>query len=261
MVPNRPRAKWRLAKWIVRGWRGLSGSRAVGARGRPSRRARAGTPLYVIGAGAWATRRPLRLGRDAAGRLSFGRKTAALIRQTRRREARGGLAARDVLRRGARVGGRRARDRTGYSRHVDRDHSPVVLQNCRTSVDRAGPAEERIAAAFAFSVETGRDAAIGELADFEEETDRIFRRMMAIPATTQPGRAAKVRALLVHAMLDDWHGPAEELDGDNEMARALLGEFAGMTEEELAGLGRAARGADAPLSRGTRSRPLENPGP
>jgi hypothetical protein len=114
--------------------------------------------------------------------------------------------------------------------------------------DDPRPAEERIAAAFAFSVETGRDTAIGELADFEEETDRIFRRMMAIPATTQPGRAAKVRALLVHAMLDNWHGPAEQLDGDNEMARALLGEFAGMTEEELAGLGRPARGAGAPLT-------------
>jgi len=57
--------------------------------------------------------------------------------------------------------------------------------------DDPRPAEERIEAAFAYSVETGRDAAIGELADFEEETDRIFRRMMAIPATTQPGRAGR----------------------------------------------------------------------
>ena len=100
--------------------------------------------------------------------------------------------------------------------------------------DDPRPAEERIAAAFAYSVETGRDAAIGDLADFGEETDRLFDRMMAIPATTQPGRAAKVRALLVHVMRNDWRGPAGPLDWEKEQARALLGEFAGMSAEDLA---------------------------
>ncbi len=56
----------------------------------------------------------------------------------------------------------------------------------------------------------------------------------AIPATTQPGRAAKVRALLTHVMRTGWRGPANEMDWDKEMARELLAEFAGMTAEEVA---------------------------
>jgi hypothetical protein len=56
---------------------------------------------------------------------------------------------------------------------------------------------------------------------------------MSIPATTQAGRAAKVRALIVYVMRSEWRGPASELDWDKEMARALLGEFAGMSAAEL----------------------------
>ena len=115
--------------------------------------------------------------------------------------------------------------------------------------DDPRPAKERVAAAFAYSVETGRDAAIGELVDTEEETDRLFDRMMSLPATTQAGRAAKVRALLAHVMPDSWRGAAKELDQDNEMARALLGEFAGMSEAELAVIVRIERGAGGRWSR------------
>jgi hypothetical protein len=51
---------------------------------------------------------------------------------------------------------------------------------------------------------------------------------------TQAGRAAKVRTLIVHAMGKNWRGPGDDLNWDNAMARGLLREFAGMSEEELA---------------------------
>jgi hypothetical protein len=68
----------------------------------------------------------------------------------------------------------------------------------------------------------------------DDQADVAFKRMMAIPCTTQAGRAAKVRAALVHAMRSEWRGPDSELDWDKSVARALLGEFAGMSAEELA---------------------------
>jgi hypothetical protein len=58
--------------------------------------------------------------------------------------------------------------------------------------------------------------------------------MMALPAHTQAGRAAKVRTLLLYAAGDDWRGPSRDLDWEIGAARRLLGEFAGMSEEELA---------------------------
>ena len=57
--------------------------------------------------------------------------------------------------------------------------------------------------------------------------------MMTIPATTQPGKSAKVRALLLHVMGNEWRGRASALDWDKEQARALLAEFAGMSAEEI----------------------------
>ena len=61
--------------------------------------------------------------------------------------------------------------------------------------------------------------------------------MLAIPAATQAGKIAKVRTLLtfVHTA-DEWRGPAADLDWEKEQTRALLGQFAGMTEEELAAI-------------------------
>jgi hypothetical protein len=60
--------------------------------------------------------------------------------------------------------------------------------------------------------------------------------MVAIPAATQPGRAAKVRALVFHVLHGKLRGDSENLEWDRAMVRALLGEFAGMTAEELAAI-------------------------
>lgn len=64
-------------------------------------------------------------------------------------------------------------------------------------------------------------------------TERLFDRLLAIQATGRAGRAAKVRALIVHVMLDGWRGAADELDWEKEQARRLLGEFAGLNADEL----------------------------
>jgi hypothetical protein len=99
--------------------------------------------------------------------------------------------------------------------------------------DLSKPRAEAWEAACAYSREVGREAAIDAHGDFEQATDGLFKRMMALTATTQAGRAAKVRALFAHVMRGGWRGPAADLDWDKEMARALLGEFAGMSATEL----------------------------
>jgi len=99
-----------------------------------------------------------------------------------------------------------------------------------------GDQPEHMDKAFAYSREVGRDAAIKERNDLDDEADRLWARMMAIPAATQAGRAAKVRALLMHVCADEWRGPCDDLDWAIQEARALLGQFAGMTEEELAAI-------------------------
>jgi hypothetical protein len=91
----------------------------------------------------------------------------------------------------------------------------------------------RRAEADALDVETGRSGLIIEQQAFGEATDGLFRRLMAIPATTQAGRAAKVRALLAHVLGSDWQGPEKEIDWDKRTVRSLLGEFAGMRAAEL----------------------------
>ena len=97
-----------------------------------------------------------------------------------------------------------------------------------------GDQAEHLDKAFAYSREVGRDAAIKERNDLDDEADRLWARMMAIPAATQAGRAVKVRALLVH-VCPEWRGPADDLDDwGKEQMRTLLGQFAGMSEEELA---------------------------
>lgn len=52
----------------------------------------------------------------------------------------------------------------------------------------------------------------------------------------QAGKAAKVRALIVHICPTNWRGPGRDLDWDISEPRRLLSEFAGMTEEELAAI-------------------------
>ena len=87
--------------------------------------------------------------------------------------------------------------------------------------------------AWAYAADTGREAALDQIEEMDACADHAFFRMMANPAKTPAGRAAKVRALLAHVMRDGWRGPANKLDWDKEMARALLAEFAGMTAQEL----------------------------
>jgi hypothetical protein len=56
---------------------------------------------------------------------------------------------------------------------------------------------------------------------------------MTTPALTQRGRAAKVRVLLADILGDQWRGLDRELDWDIAQARTGLGEFAGMSAEDL----------------------------
>ena len=85
-----------------------------------------------------------------------------------------------------------------------------------------------------YSRECGRETAVDDQHAVDDQADVAFKRTMAIPCTTQAGRAAKVRALIIHVVRDEWRGPDSELDWDKSVARALLGEFAGMSAEELA---------------------------
>jgi hypothetical protein len=89
-------------------------------------------------------------------------------------------------------------------------------------------------ASRAFSAESGREAAVVECERLTSQGASLFARMIALPAQTQAGRAAKVRTFLSFVANDDWRGPSRDLDWEIEGARKLLGEFAGMTEEELA---------------------------
>jgi hypothetical protein len=89
-------------------------------------------------------------------------------------------------------------------------------------------------AAWAFARSYGRDDAINEAETFHLPADGLCERLMATPALTQAGRAAKVRVLLADILGDEWRGPDSELDWHRAQTRVLLGEFAGMSAEELA---------------------------
>jgi hypothetical protein len=102
--------------------------------------------------------------------------------------------------------------------------------------DRSKSREVACKEAFAFSRECGRTHAIGVLDDFDSATTRLFERLVAIPAATQPGRAAKVRALICHGIGNAWRGPAIKLDPRDRMARDVLGQLAGMSAEDLAAI-------------------------
>ncbi len=97
-----------------------------------------------------------------------------------------------------------------------------------------GVTAESVKAAFAFGREVGRDGALLEVNALDAQNEPLFARMQSIPATTQPARAAKVRALMVHVLGHEARGPGGDLDWEMNETRKLLGEFAGMTEEELA---------------------------
>jgi hypothetical protein len=127
-----------------------------------------------------------------------------------------------------------ARGREIYARGFD----PFEETFQRIVRDGPGPFRERAALAFAYSDKVGRDAAIEEREELDLKIDRLWIRMTTIPAATRTGRAAKVRALLTH-VCPEWRGAADDLDWEIQQARALLGEFAGMSEEELAMAGEA----------------------
>jgi hypothetical protein len=102
------------------------------------------------------------------------------------------------------------------------------------SLSAAAPGELNEWPPFVFSREVGREAAIKERAEVDEQAGLLWEQMMAIPAATQAGKIAKVRTLLTFVHTDEWRGPTADLDWEKEQTRALLGQFAGMSEEELA---------------------------
>jgi hypothetical protein len=120
----------------------------------------------------------------------------------------------------------------GPQEPIGQDRSPPGLPTPFGPIS-FGP-KERAALAFAYSDESGREAAIEERNELDVEIDRLWERMRTIPAATPAGRAAKVRALLAHVCPSKWRGPSNDLDWEIQQARALLGEFASMSEEELA---------------------------
>jgi hypothetical protein len=122
-----------------------------------------------------------------------------------------------------------------HARRID----PFTETFLRLMRDGPGPSKERAALAFAYSDEVGRDAAIEEREELDLAIDRLWIRMTTIPAATPTGRATKVRALLTHVCPSEWRGPSDDLDWEIQQARALLGEFAGMSEDELAMAGEA----------------------
>jgi hypothetical protein len=113
-------------------------------------------------------------------------------------------------------------------KHLDEEFHNII---------RSGPygrvAKESLDKGNAFSIESGREAALSDQAELDKRADRAFDRMMAIPAVMQLSRAAKVRAFLSHTARD-WRGYSGDLsDWCTMKARELLGEFAGMSEAEL----------------------------
>jgi hypothetical protein len=77
-------------------------------------------------------------------------------------------------------------------------------------------------AAWAFARSYGRDDAIDEAETFHLLVDGLCERLMATPALTQAGRAAKVRVLLADILGDKWRGPDSELDWDIAQARTVM---------------------------------------
>jgi hypothetical protein len=91
-------------------------------------------------------------------------------------------------------------------------------------------------AASAFSDAVDRESAIEEVEAIHEKLGPLATSLMAMPAETSAGRAAKVRVLLACVARDKWHGPGSDLDWEIDCARLLLGEYAGMSEAELAAM-------------------------
>jgi hypothetical protein len=83
-----------------------------------------------------------------------------------------------------------------------------------------------------FGKESGRDDAIADTDLVFEKVNRLIEAMWTMPAQTNAGRAAKLRVFFKHIALDHFKGPDSELDWDNSLARRLLLEYAGMSEDD-----------------------------
>ncbi len=79
-----------------------------------------------------------------------------------------------------------------------------------------------MAKAFAYSRAVGREAAIKEQAELDDQAGRLFERMVALSAKTQAGRPAQVRTLLTFVHTEEWRGPSDDMDWEKERTRALL---------------------------------------
>jgi hypothetical protein len=131
---------------------------------------------------------------------------------------------------------RRFRTRPAVSRRVSR-HKYIQAK-------KVDPLEKGFAAAVracmdaacAFEARTGRRAAITEMEALMDQAGTLYARMRASPARTQAGKAAKARALLSQVLYREWRGPADDLDRDKDLARALLGELAAVSAEQLASI-------------------------
>jgi len=98
--------------------------------------------------------------------------------------------------------------------------------------------EESLEAANACE-SSGRTAAIKQVEELYTPLHRLLEKLIDTPARTQEGRVLKVRSLIqfvLHSPAQDWRGPDSELDWDCSLTRRLLGEYAGLTEAELAAI-------------------------
>jgi hypothetical protein len=95
--------------------------------------------------------------------------------------------------------------------------------------------EESMDAASEFNRRVGREAACEEADAIHAKAQLLLAELVAKPARTVAGRAAKVRVAL-EFINDEWRGPADDLDWPISVTRQLLGEFAGLSEAELAAI-------------------------
>ena len=88
----------------------------------------------------------------------------------------------------------------------------------------------------AFDRQHGLDVLHLQSEELTSEICDLRDEMFVLVATSPEARRAKVRMALrtAHCRLDRWRGPAEEIDHSHEIMRRLLGEYAGLTEAELA---------------------------
>jgi hypothetical protein len=102
--------------------------------------------------------------------------------------------------------------------------------------DTPGPWRVGFEEACAYSHKVGREAAIEEQQIVDDQGGLLWEQMLATPAATRAGKAAKVRALITLVHTDEWRGPTSDLDWAIRETRSLLGDLAGMSEEELAAI-------------------------